>query len=442
MKRSFDEINQKEQESTTPADNAEVKVVEESKNEAAEAKKPKIEEEEKGKEIAANPAGEKKTRYPKRKVALLLGYKGTNYIGLQRNPGCKTIEAELEKAIVKAGGIDEWNAGSFTKVNWQRCARTDKGVHACLNVVSLKLVLDPPGVLGRINDNLPEDIRVFAIRRTTGGFDSKNSADSRIYEYLLPGYVLAPEEPKQPTDAEPSTASADAAPAADQPVAIPDYAVTPELINKLNEYLEEFTGTNNFYNYTIRTEKTDPSAKRYIMSFKCTGPFTVDGVDFVRFEIHGQSFMLHQIRRMIGMVIFLIKRNLPKDVILATFERRAPVPTAPSEGLLLQQCVYKVYNEGKGRSYEPVNWEGVKDQAEKFRSEQIYAHIASIEKDTRVFAEWTAKQAQYLIDYQKLLDDWRNDRPEEPYEYRGRAFREAAAAAAEAEEAATGPKED
>jgi len=106
-------------------------------------------------------------RYPKRKVGLLLGYKGTNYVGLQRytglphdvitsphthdtrhahlmdtncsNPGFKTIESELERAIVKAGGIDEWNAGSFTKVNWQRCARTDKGVHACLNVVSLKI---------------------------------------------------------------------------------------------------------------------------------------------------------------------------------------------------------------------------------------------------------------------------------------------------------------
>lgn len=36
----------------------------------------------------------------------------------------------------------------------------------------------------------------IAIRRTTGGFDSKNSVDSRIYEYLLPGYILAPEEPK------------------------------------------------------------------------------------------------------------------------------------------------------------------------------------------------------------------------------------------------------
>jgi hypothetical protein len=35
-------------------------------------------------EAAAEGGDDKKVRYPKRKVGLLLGYKGTNYIGLQR----------------------------------------------------------------------------------------------------------------------------------------------------------------------------------------------------------------------------------------------------------------------------------------------------------------------------------------------------------------------
>jgi tRNA pseudouridine38-40 synthase len=52
------------------------------------------------------------------------------------------------------------------------------------------------------------------------------------------------------------------------PVEIPDYQVTPELIDKLNEYLEVFKGTNNFFNYTIRMDKNDASAKRYIIGFK------------------------------------------------------------------------------------------------------------------------------------------------------------------------------
>ena len=52
------------------------------------------------------------------------------------------------------------------------------------------------------------------------------------------------------------------------PVEIPDYQVTPELIDKLNDYLEVFKGTNNFFNYTIRMDKNDASAKRYIIGFK------------------------------------------------------------------------------------------------------------------------------------------------------------------------------
>lgn len=76
---------------------------------------------------------------PKRKMAILVGYLGAGYQGLQRNPGVKTIEAELENAICEAGGIDEFNAHSFQKVSWQRCARTDKGVHALGNIISLKI---------------------------------------------------------------------------------------------------------------------------------------------------------------------------------------------------------------------------------------------------------------------------------------------------------------
>lgn len=40
----------------------------------------------------------------KRKVALFLSYVGHGYQGMQRNPGCKTIEEDLFKAIAAAGG--------------------------------------------------------------------------------------------------------------------------------------------------------------------------------------------------------------------------------------------------------------------------------------------------------------------------------------------------
>ena len=47
----------------------------------------------------------------------------------------------------------------------------------------------------------------------------------------------------------------------------------------------------------------DASAKRYIMSFNIGHPFVREDVEFVSLTVEGQSFMLHQIRKMIGQFI-------------------------------------------------------------------------------------------------------------------------------------------
>jgi tRNA pseudouridine38-40 synthase len=57
----------------------------------------------------------------KRKCALFLSYVGHGYQGMQRNPGVKTIEDDLFKAITEAGGISEANSDEegFKKVATQ-----------------------------------------------------------------------------------------------------------------------------------------------------------------------------------------------------------------------------------------------------------------------------------------------------------------------------------
>jgi tRNA pseudouridine(38-40) synthase len=52
----------------------------------------------------------------------------------------------------------------LAKVNLGRAARTDAGVHAAGNVVSIKMIVSVPGVddiASRINDELPPEIRVW-----------------------------------------------------------------------------------------------------------------------------------------------------------------------------------------------------------------------------------------------------------------------------------------
>lgn len=62
---------------------------------------------------------------------------GTMY--LFRNPGTKTIEEDVLKALLKVGYISEdvYNQPQLTQ--FQRAARTDKGVSALRQVLSLKL---------------------------------------------------------------------------------------------------------------------------------------------------------------------------------------------------------------------------------------------------------------------------------------------------------------
>lgn len=88
------------------------------------------------KRAAIDPSVEKIKR---KKCAILLGYSGANYYGMQRNPGMDTIEEELFKALLKHKWISYDAYGQAQVACFQRAARTDKGVSAARQVCSLKL---------------------------------------------------------------------------------------------------------------------------------------------------------------------------------------------------------------------------------------------------------------------------------------------------------------
>ena len=114
---------------------------------------------------------------------------------LARNDSEKTIEGDLFKAFVAAGAISKANANDPKKSALVRCARTDKGVHAVGNVISMKLIIEDKDIIKRINDNLSPQIRVWGIERTNGGFSAYHLCDSRIYEYLIPTHCFLPPHP-------------------------------------------------------------------------------------------------------------------------------------------------------------------------------------------------------------------------------------------------------
>ncbi|KAL8647964.1 MAG: hypothetical protein Q9226_006210 [Calogaya cf. arnoldii] len=135
-------------------------------------------------------------RKPKKKVAVMLGYSGSGYKGMQLNHNEKTIEGDLFSAFVAAGAISKANADDPKKSSLVRCARTDRGVHAAGNVISLKMIIEDPAIVEKINEKLSPQIRVWGIERTNGSFSAYQLCDSRIYEYLIPTYCFLPPHPE------------------------------------------------------------------------------------------------------------------------------------------------------------------------------------------------------------------------------------------------------
>ena len=180
----------------------------------------------------------------KRKIALLLAYNGAGYQGLQKNPGAVTVEETLESAIHRAGGISDDNIGTLQKISWSRAGRTDKGVHAVGQIISLKMLLLQPeldsAMMERINAELADEaIRILACARVVNSFSAHTSCEAREYEYILPAYVLRQQQQAPVTD-EPAFGGA----------RDPADPLTEKELGRLNGFLKQLEGTHYFHNFT------------------------------------------------------------------------------------------------------------------------------------------------------------------------------------------------
>ena len=358
----------------------------------------------------------------KKKIALFFGYNGDGYQGMQRNPGAKTIEDDLESAIVKAGGIAESNAGDFNKVHWNRAARTDKGVSAVGQVVSFKCMNADDGntetIVRLINEHLPRGkIVAFGATRVTGGFSAKNQCDRRKYEYVVPVRTFDRRFPKKrkrnPVDGDDENGHDEKKNDENAPngEGLEDekeddeenndtqeeeepYVFTEEERTKVNGILKHFVGTHNFHNYSTKVDCDTPQARRFVISFSCSMPFKIQGEDFVKFEILGQSFLFNMIRKLVGMTVAVARGFCDVSDLLFALrtKQRVNTPMAPELGLFLCECQYDAYNKRFSAEREPLRLENWRDKVDAFKHQTVYQHIYDREyvmKDN--MGEWIRK---------------------------------------------------
>jgi tRNA pseudouridine38-40 synthase len=116
-------------------------------------------------------------------------------------------------------------------------------------------------------------------------------------------------------------------------------------------------------------------------------PKLINGTEWLSIKIHGQSFMLHQIRKMVAMVALCIRYGSPLNRIIEAFNSTdISIPKAPSLGLLLEQPVYEAYNVRLGTfGYGHITFDKYAKEVEEFKSTHIYDKIFAEEGKENVF---------------------------------------------------------
>ncbi|KAJ6244865.1 tRNA pseudouridine synthase a [Anaeramoeba flamelloides] len=343
----------------------------------------------------------KRKRPIKRKVVLMFSYCGTGYHGLQIQYGelrhIKTVEKDLVQALIKCNAIHPLNQEDVKKIGWSRAGRTDKGVHSARQYVAFKMEFyyDEEQMVVELNKHLPSHIRAWGIRRVPKSFLAHKRADSREYAFLLPTFLFSGKKIQ---------------------LIEPNFEIKPNFVDDKvlfdkfdsealsflnNKVFSEFVGTHNFHNYTKKKSFSEHSSKRYIIRMEAEEPQTIGGIEFVLIKIHGQSFMLHQIRKMMTIAITVMRGGEKLSFIEESFgQQQMRIGIVPGDGLILNKVFYEVYNNQKmgGLDKGDIYFEEKDQQIEEFLQNQIYKKVSQLEKENHTFQRWLNNYYQYPIE--------------------------------------------
>eukprot|EP00435_Cladocopium_sp_Y103_P065385 s438_g27.t1 len=210
---------------------------------------------------------------------LKIAYVGTNYHGnaWQDPKICPTVEASLFEALIKTRLIQDRSSCNFS-----RCGRTDKGVHAAGNYISLSLRLKPgaedagedfdyPSML---NGVLPPDIRVLAsCRAPSDSFDARFSCLYRAYQYYFPH--------------------------------------NGEDLELMHLAAQRFVGEHDFRNFCKMDIENVSNFRRRVLSASVVGC----GNGVAQFSVTGVAFLWHQVRCMAAVLLLIGSKLEEAEVI-------------------------------------------------------------------------------------------------------------------------------
>ncbi len=237
------------------------------------------------------------------RIACGIEYDGTGFSGWQRQPGSRTLQGEVEKALsfVADHAVEVACAG-----------RTDAGVHATSQVVHFDATAvrsERSWLLGA-NANLADDVRLLWVREVDGDFHARFSAAARRYRYIILNRPVASalERSRVTWDHRPLDETRMAAGAA---------------------YL---LGEHDFSSFrALACQAKHPVRTVHRLDVSRSGPY-------VYLDVEANAFLHHMVRNIAGVLMAVGRGDQRPEWVREVLERRDRTRggvTAPASGLYL-----------------------------------------------------------------------------------------------------------
>jgi tRNA pseudouridine38-40 synthase len=243
-----------------------------------------------------------------RNIKLTISYDGVNYNGWQNQPGRKTIEGELQRAISEL-------TGTLTKVNG--ASRTDAGVSALGQVANFTIDSPIPteNFVKAINHRLPRDIIITEAVEVGQDFDASGSAKNKHYRYTI--FTGKNRNVLRTRNCWHKQGRLD--------------------IAAMNAAAQMLIGTFDFKSFAAAADKRESSVRTITL---CS---VIQEEKWIYIDIEADRFLYNMVRNIVGTLVEIGRgRWKPEKIkeILEAKDRTAAGPTAPPEGLCLMWIKY------------------------------------------------------------------------------------------------------